>query len=459
MTAQSNQPQPQGRAYQAAQAQGTPGQGGQYQGAQAQGVPGVSARGRSRGWSFPWWQSGLMVAVALLLYAASWYKGQLAYAKSEAPADDVELTSHKEFKLFSALTGLTQTANLEKVSVFEEAIESESTQGPGEGTQADLGDLTAFNAAQSQGLIRDEGQSAGASQFGAGAGAGDGDLVAGAQDGGLRQLGNWGSAQEEPSDEALRYASGMMVFMGQNAGKSSSYDAQAALDEVKALAAGSGAPGYGSDGDLARQMNSMSTPEGRVSVIPNMSLTLSKGTFMECVLETKVNTAVPGLTTCVLPRDIYSMDGKVLLLEKGTRAIGEYQGSVRNGQERIFMLWSELRTPQGVKVQLDSPAAGALGEAGIGGYVDHHWWQRFGNAFMFSLVADGFDYAVALQNRGNNNVSYNNSEDSVKEIIKAAMEQSGNIAPTLVKNQGEMVGIMVARDIDFSSVYRLRHQG
>lgn len=205
-------------------------------------------------------------------------------------------------------------------------------------------------------------------------------------------------------------------------------------------------------------MNAMETPDGTARVIRKPSLTLSKGTMIECILETRVDTSVPGMASCVIPQNIYSMDGRVLLIEKGTKAIGEYQGAVQNGLERIFMLWSELRTPEGLAVSLSSPTTDALGGAGMGGYTDHHWWKRFGNALMFSMVADGFEYMVntANSNTTNNNVTYENSSDGMDEIIKAAMQQSGNIPPTLIKNAGERVGIFVARDVNFSSVYNLQ---
>ena len=44
----------------------------------------------------------------------------------------------------------------------------------------------------------------------------------------------------------------------------------------------------------------------------------------------------------------------------------------------------------------------------------------------------------------------------MNQIIQEAMRQYGNIHPTLTKNQGERVGIFVARDVDFSKVYQLK---
>lgn len=215
--------------------------------------------------------------------------------------------------------------------------------------------------------------------------------------------------------------------------------------------------------DLASQLESVATPQAYASKMADRSLTLAKGTMIECILETRIDTSVPAMTSCVIPRDVYSHNGRVLLLERGTRAVGEYQGSVQNGLDRIFMLWTELRTPNGIVIPIGSPTTDALGAGGAGGYVDHHWWKRFGNALMFSMVADGVDYAIANASRNQNNsnvtVSYANTDNGISEIVKAAMEQSGNIPPTLIKNQGERVGIFVARDLSFASVYELNKVG
>lgn len=214
-------------------------------------------------------------------------------------------------------------------------------------------------------------------------------------------------------------------------------------------------PGAGRPGEqsLESKLQGTPTPVGDTVVNHNRSLMISKGTVIDCILETRLDTTVPGFTSCVIPRDIYSQDGKVLLVERGTKAVGEYRGGVANGLARIFVLWTEFRTPEGVIVSVASPAADSLGGAGMGGYVDFHWWKRFGNALLFSMVSSAFDFATAKEAENNGDFTVNNS--GMQEIIQEAMRQAGNIPPTLYKNQGEHVSVFVARDIDFSNSYQL----
>ncbi|MFR1026550.1 MAG: TrbI/VirB10 family protein [Parasutterella sp.] len=75
-----------------------------------------------------------------------------------------------------------------------------------------------------------------------------------------------------------------------------------------------------------------------------------------------------------MPRDVYSANGRVLLIERGSKAIGEYKGAVENGLNRIFVLWTQIQTPKGVRVNIDSPATDALGGSGMAGEIDFHWW-------------------------------------------------------------------------------------
>ncbi|EOJ7778548.1 TrbI/VirB10 family protein, partial [Campylobacter coli] len=66
--------------------------------------------------------------------------------------------------------------------------------------------------------------------------------------------------------------------------------------------------------------------------------------------------------------------------------------------------------------------------------------------------------ADQLSKNGNNNNYYNYSEntrENVNEIANTALEKMIDIKPTLYKNHGDLVGVYVNRDIDFSKVYKL----
>ncbi|MBX4916824.1 type IV secretion system protein VirB10 [Rhizobium bangladeshense] len=192
----------------------------------------------------------------------------------------------------------------------------------------------------------------------------------------------------------------------------------------------------------------------RAGTLGNRDFVVAMGTSIPCVLETALSSDQPGFTSCVINRDVLSDNGRVVLMEKGTQVVGEYRGGLRRGQKRLFVLWNRAKTPKGVIIALASPATDAIGRAGVDGYVDTHWWERFGSAILLSIVGDASSYASSrLQD---SEVEAQNTTGSGQQAAAIAVEQSINIPPTLLKHQGELVSIFVARDLDFSSVYRLR---
>ncbi|EJJ26227.1 type IV secretion system protein VirB10 [Rhizobium sp. CF142] len=207
-----------------------------------------------------------------------------------------------------------------------------------------------------------------------------------------------------------------------------------------------------------QRFNRMLTPTqlqgSRAGTLGNRDFIVAMGTSIPCVLETALSSDQPGFTSCVINRDILSDNGRVVLMEKGTQVVGEYRGGLRRGQKRLFVLWNRAKTSKGVIITLASPATDALGRAGVDGYIDTHWWERFGSAILLSIVGDATSYANSqLQD---SDVEAQNTTSAGQQAAAIAVEQSINIPPTLEKHQGELVSIFVARDLDFSSVYRLR---
>ncbi|PRP68520.1 hypothetical protein BUE93_22075 [Chromobacterium amazonense] len=191
----------------------------------------------------------------------------------------------------------------------------------------------------------------------------------------------------------------------------------------------------------------------------NPDLYIPANTYIPCVLNTKLITTVNGTARCTVAKDVYSANGRTRLIESGTRVDGNYQsGSLRQGDARIFVAWEQLTTPNFKRIYLTrTGASGELGEAGIGGWVDNHFWGRFGGAMMLSMVQDSLAVASKQGISGNDSIDYTaNSREAFAEMAKIALQNSINIPPTLYRNQGEVVGIMTGQDIDFSKVYRLQ---
>jgi type IV secretion system protein VirB10 len=207
-------------------------------------------------------------------------------------------------------------------------------------------------------------------------------------------------------------------------------------------------------GDLSALMRPSVTTAVRAQVLPTQRLLLPKGAFLDCTLETAIDSTLPGMTTCVMATDTFGVDGQVVLLERGTKLVGETRGQVQQGSARVFVLWDEARTPTGVIVPLASPGADELGRSGLPGSVDRHFWERFGAAMLVSILDGGIQAAVQ-SSRGNSGtviVNPSGTQDVMTEVLKGTI----NIPPAVLKHQGDRIQVLVARDLDFRSVYELK---
>jgi type IV secretion system protein VirB10 len=267
----------------------------------------------------------------------------------------------------------------------------------------------------------------------------------------------YGAAQPPPKTSeqlALERRLSGPVFAGPSGAATSAMamPTSAADGETRPIPAAATSP-RSEGGDLGTMLKSSVSPATQAQVIPTQRLLLPKGAFLDCTLETAIDSTLPGMTTCVLATDTFSVDGSVVLLERGTKLVGETRGQVQQGSSRIFVLWTEARTPTGVIVPLASPGTDELGRSGLAGQVDRHFWDRFGAAILVSVIEGGMQAAVQSRNNGGT-VIYNptTTTDVTTEVLKSTI----SIPPTVTKANGDRIQVLVARDLDFRSVYELR---
>ena len=181
----------------------------------------------------------------------------------------------------------------------------------------------------------------------------------------------------------------------------------------------------------------------------NLDRLIPQGAIIGAVMETALNSDLPGYARAVVTKDVLSFDGSSVLVPAGSRVIGEYNSGVAQGASRIFIIWSRLIRPDGVSVALGSPAVDELGRGGLGGKVNRHFLQRFGGAILLSVLTGGISALTASLSRGSAVVVSTSSEAT--SLAGQALKGT-DIPPTIKTQQGALVLIFVARDLDFTAV-------
>jgi type IV secretion system protein VirB10 len=174
----------------------------------------------------------------------------------------------------------------------------------------------------------------------------------------------------------------------------------------------------------------------------NPGATIITGTLIPAVLETAINSDLPGYTRAFVSQDVRSFDNKTVLLPRGSRLIGQYKSGVAAGQTRAYVIWTRAIRPDGVSIDLGSPGTDEAGETGLPGKVNSHFFKRFGAAILLSVVG-------AIGSRSSNNGVVIASGTSAASV---AAQSNANIPPTIRVAPGQAVKVFVARDLDFSEV-------
>jgi type IV secretion system protein VirB10 len=189
--------------------------------------------------------------------------------------------------------------------------------------------------------------------------------------------------------------------------------------------------------------------------LKNLSMLIPQGAVIPGVLETALDSDLPGFARAVVSRDVMGFDGTEVLIPRGSRLIGQYKSGLAQGASRIFVIWSRVIRPDGVSVQIGSPGTDPLGRGGLDGQVDRHFFQRFGSSILLSVITAG---VPALLNRNattSNQIIIGSSADATS-VATDALKKDQDIGPTVRTPQGAPIRIFIAKDLDFSGMGPVR---
>ena len=84
-----------------------------------------------------------------------------------------------------------------------------------------------------------------------------------------------------------------------------------------------------------------------------------------------------------------------------------------------------------------------IGRAGLTGAIDRHFVERFGAAFLLSLIG-----SATTASQGGSSFVVNTSQ-SFGQVAQDSLQDSINIPPIIYVDQGAPVQVFVARDLVF----------
>jgi len=189
----------------------------------------------------------------------------------------------------------------------------------------------------------------------------------------------------------------------------------------------------------------------RASQMRDLGRVIPEGTVIAAVLETAINSDLPGSVRGVVSRDVRSFDGSRVLIPRGSKLVGQYKSAAAQGQTRAFVVWERIISPTGVTIEVGSPGTDRLGRGGLAGEVDRHFFQRFGAAILLTTLQAG---TTALASEGSGSTVIIGAPAQVSNVGATALQQQVNIPDTIKVAQGVPVQVFVARDLDFGGVVR-----
>jgi len=209
-----------------------------------------------------------------------------------------------------------------------------------------------------------------------------------------------------------------------------------------------------------------------------------QGTMIRGELLTSIQSDLPGAVKAITRENVWSFDGRRVLIPSGSTLIGEYRSGLARGQTRVFVVWTRLLRADGVSVQLGSQGTDDLGRAGNAGYLDNHYVERFGAAIALSVIGGVSQFVATLGQNVNSNqqqsqfvldpvtgqlttvtvqpnqnminarqIGAQQISQSLSRLSEEALRDSINIPPTVHIDQGARITVFIKKDLDFSDFY------
>lgn len=210
----------------------------------------------------------------------------------------------------------------------------------------------------------------------------------------------------------------------------------------------------------------------KATFVDNRANVVAQGKLLTAVLETAINTEIPGSVRAIVSRDVYGEAGNNVLISRGSRLYGTYSSQISRGQGRVQITWTRLIRPDGVDLAISSVASDQFGRAGIPGDVDNKYGATIANSLLTSILAvSGVALAEQLIGGGASNTTTTNPQQgtttttgnastqavynvskTITDTVSKIVTDNVDVAPAIRVPQGTRVTVIVNADMNIPSL-------
>jgi type IV secretion system protein VirB10 len=188
--------------------------------------------------------------------------------------------------------------------------------------------------------------------------------------------------------------------------------------------------------------------ESRSSLPVDRARILTADMRIPALLEDSLNSQIGGRVIALVPKDIWSPQGRFILIPAYSRIICQYKPLEDIGQSRLGLMCSRLIRPDGVSISLQgSGGADQSGRTGLIGDLDQRVWEKYGAAFLVSAVSALSQTASTIAPNQVVGAASSQMAQNLGQVTAQVIEQNMNLAPILTIPAGAHIQIIPTTDI------------
>lgn len=182
----------------------------------------------------------------------------------------------------------------------------------------------------------------------------------------------------------------------------------------------------------------------------DMSRVVNVAKHIPAILETEINSALPGKVVATIEENIYGSHGRLVLIPGGSKAVGRYKPLGKQGETRLAVIWERIITyPDGIDIPLvNAEMSDGMGRSGIAGDLDSRFMDRYGMALFVSILGALAQTQIPVDNRAAG-LAVESIGNTSSSLAKTILDKNIDLKPIVTIPQGTRITISAQRDVWF----------